>query len=67
MDRWVYSWDKHRHTGLDQQSLRAAVFANVTGSIREGNGLSDERDSLDYLGMIQGYQQICNQDKDIPR
>jgi hypothetical protein len=43
------------------------MFAIVTGSIREGNGLSDERDSLDYLGMIQGYQQICNQDKDIPR
>jgi hypothetical protein len=43
------------------------MFAIVTGSIREGNGLSDERDSLYYLGMIQVYQQICNQDKDIPR
>jgi hypothetical protein len=35
------------------------MFAIVTGSTREGNGLSDERDSLDYLGMIQGNQQCA--------
>lgn len=43
------------------------MFPVVTGSFREGNGLSYERDSSDHLGMIQGYQQVCNQDKDIPR
>jgi hypothetical protein len=31
MDWWIYSWDKHRHIGIQQQSRTSCVFA--TGSI----------------------------------